>query len=217
MMSLGQNTVSGEMLRSFVERLERIAEQKSDLTADANVVKAEAKQHGFVPKFIDAVVKIRKLKPSEYQEAEALLDSYKHAMGMVADTPLFRTVDLMSVDVTSKEQVVEAMKKFVPANGSITIDAGGAPVRMTRDKDGNVSVTEVVERPVEPKNPAAKPGAALKAPVPDVDVENAERLGAQAFRDDMPIIRNPFPFGDHRRPAWDKGWRDASGTDGMGD
>lgn len=41
-------------------------------------------------------------------------------------------------------------------------------------------------------------------------------LGAQAFKDNVAIVKNPFPFGDGRRPRWDEGWRRASGTDGMG-
>jgi hypothetical protein len=51
---------------------------------------------------------------------------------------------------------------------------------------------------------------------PAVDADGAEVLGRDAFGSNQPIITNPFPFGDPRRPRWDAGWRKASGTDGMG-
>lgn len=60
------------------------------------------------------------------------------------------------------------------------------------------------------------PSPAPKADVPDVDPDGAEALGRQAFKDNEPIIANPFPFGDGRRGRWDSGWRKESGTDGMG-
>lgn len=216
-MTLGRNTVSGEALRGVIERVENIDLQKKQLTDDRGAVLAEAKASGFVPGAINAVVRLRKLKPSVRQEAETLLDSYLHAMGEATDTPLFRAVGLMKVDITSREQVIDAMKKFVPSSGSITIDAGGAPVRLTRDADGNVAVTEVVEKPVEMPKPGAAPkGAAPKAEVPDVDAAGAEMLGRKAFKGDIPIIKNPFPFGDPRRARFDEGWRRESGGDGMG-
>lgn len=215
-MSIGHNTVAGEALRGFVERIERINEEKKQLSADAAAIMADAKAQGYVPAAIRFIVKKRQMKPSDRQECEALEDTYLHAMGMATETPLFRHVNLISVDVTSRESVIESMKKFVPANGSITVEAGGAPVRLTRDKDGNITVAEVIEKPVKVPEASAQKGPKAKPAVPDVDAAGAEQLGHQAFKDDVPIIGNPFPYGDARRPAWDKGWRDESGTDGMG-
>lgn len=218
MMSMGKNTVGGELLRGFVDRIENINEQIKQLGKDKGVVMAEAKQAGIVPAGVTFIVKKRKMKPSERAEAEALEDMYMHAMGMAADNPLFRAVGLMKIDITSRDAVIEAMKKFVPASGSIEVDAGGGPkVRLTRDKDGNVSVMEVVEKPVAPTPPAGSKPAATKEPPPDVDGDGAEMLGHDAFKADVPIIGNPFPFGDSRRARWDKGWRDESGGDGMDD
>ena len=214
---IGHNTIASETLRAYVERMERIGEEKKQLGTEAAAVLAEAKSVGFLPAAIRFVLKKRQMKPSDRQEAEALEETYLHAMGMAVEPPLFRHVNLMSVDITSREQVIESMKKFVPTNGSITIEAGGSPVRLTRGADGAISVTEVVEKPVP--QPAAKPGAKaapVKPDVPDVDAEAAEALGRQAFRDDLPVIKNPFPFGDARRPRWDAGWRNESGSDGMG-
>jgi uncharacterized protein (UPF0335 family) len=216
-MTMGQNTIGGELLRRFVERIEHINEQMKQLGADKAVIMSEAKRANLVPAGISYVVRKRKMKPSDRQESEALEDMYLHAMGMAADNPLFRMVGLMKVDVASKDSVIEAMKKFVPTNGSIEVDAGGGPrVRLTRDKEGNVSVTEVVEKPMQPaaRNESLRPP---KADVPDVDAATAEQLGRDAFKADVAIIENPFPYGDERRARWDKGWCDESGSDGMDD
>jgi uncharacterized protein (UPF0335 family) len=216
--TIGKNTIGAELLRGFVDRVESINAQIKQLGQDKAVVLAEAKAANLVPAAINFIVKKRKMKPSQRSEAEALEDMYMHAMGMAGDTPLFRAVGLMKVDITSRESVIDAMKKFVPANGSITVEAGGAPVRLTRDGEGNISVTEVIEKPVQQELPkTGKRGAPPKAEVPDVTPAVAESMGRQAFKDDVPIINNPFPFGDARRPLWDRGWRDESGGDGMGD
>jgi uncharacterized protein (UPF0335 family) len=146
-MTIGRNTVSGEALAGFVDRIEAIRAQKKALGADETFVLAEAKQGGFVPTAIRHVVQLRAMKPHARQEAEAIRDQYLHALGMASDMPLFRQVGLMSVDVASRESVIEALKAFVPENGSIVIEAGGRPVRLTRDKGGEVTAAEVVDPP----------------------------------------------------------------------
>lgn len=214
--SIGKNTITGELLRGFVERVENINGQIKQLGQDKAVVMAEAKAAGLLPAGVTYIVKKRKLKPSERAESEALQDMYLHAMGMAADNPLFRAVGLMKVDITARDSVIEAMKKFVPQNGSIEVEAGGGPkMRLTRDKDGNVAVTEITEKPVDAPKPSGHPRP-TKPDVPDVDGDGAEELGHAAFKADVPVIDNPFPYGDARRPRWDKGWRDESGSDGMG-
>ena len=214
--AIGKNTVSGEQLRSYVERVERIREIKKQATDDEKLVMAEAKSTGFIPKIIAYCVKVRAMKPSDYQEDVALSDMYLSELGMLPEPPLFRAVGLIAVDITAKDQVIQAMKAFVPANGSIIVEAGGVPVRLTRNASGTVEATDVAPKPA----PAAKPEGYVstkeKPPVPDVDLDGAESLGRQAVKDDVPIIRNPFPFGDNRRAAWDLGWRRQAGGDGMG-
>jgi uncharacterized protein (UPF0335 family) len=218
-MTLGQNTPSAVALSSFVERIERIRADKKQLGEDEALVIAEAKSQGFVPAAIKHVIKLRGMKPSQREEAESIVDSYLHALGMAPDTPLFRSVGMMAVDTASREQVIEALKRLVPDSGSIIVDAGGKPVRLVRGDDGQVTVTDWVEPAPAPRAQPAPNGGGQRPnrePPPDVDGEGAERLGGEAFRGDKPIISNPFPFGDDRRPRWDAGWRKASGTDGMG-
>lgn len=214
---IGRNTIAGELLRGFVERVENIEEKIDSLKSDRKVVMAEAQAAGLLPTGVRYIVKKRKMKPSERAEDDALKAMYLHAMGMEPDNPLFRAVGLMSADVLTRESVINAMKKFVPVGGSIEVDAGGGPkVRITRDKDGAITVSEVIEKPVTGPANATPSKASAKPAVPDCDGNGAEDLGRAAFRADQPIIANPFPFGDARRARWDKGWRDESGGDGMG-
>lgn len=214
----GKNSVSGEQIRSYVERYERLEVEKKEIGDEQKAVMAEAKAAGFDTKILRHCIKVRTKKPADYHEAQALADMYLSALGMVTEPPLFRAANRIGVDIAAKESVIEALKNFVPENGSIIIEAGGAPVRLTRDKDGTVTAQDVIERPAPAAGSAPPPGRRHRAPqdVPDVSPDEAEALGAQAARDNVPIIKNPFPFGDERRPRWDKGWRAGSGNGGFG-
>lgn len=211
------NGLAAEELRRFVERVEVIRTDKKDLSEDEKLVMAEAQAAGFNPAMIRHVIKVRSKKPSEVEEARALEGLYLSALGMQKELPLFRSIDLISVDVSAKEQVIEALKKFVPSNGSIVIETGGKPLRLCRDQNGDVSVSDV-EKPKRSEPPESASSAARKTstPVPECSADEAEEMGREAAQKDIPIIKNPFPFGDSRRARWDLGWRKEAGNDGMG-
>lgn len=69
-------------LRSFIERIERLEEERSALSADIREVYAEAKGQGFDNKIMRQVVRLRKLDRADRQEQEAMLDLYLSALGM---------------------------------------------------------------------------------------------------------------------------------------
>ncbi len=71
-----------EHLRSFIERVERLEEERQALTADIREVYAEAKGQGFDTKIMRQVVRLRKLETADRQEQEAMLDLYLSALGM---------------------------------------------------------------------------------------------------------------------------------------
>ncbi|MBK5909950.1 hypothetical protein CCR85_00380 [Rhodothalassium salexigens] len=72
--------VSGAQLRQFIERIERLEEEKKAIADDIKDVYAEAKANGFDPKIMRQVIKVRKMETQERQELEALLDVYLHAL-----------------------------------------------------------------------------------------------------------------------------------------
>ncbi len=217
-MSLGKNTVSGQELTSFVERVETIeARQKFDSQEKAAIY-AEAKSRGFTPGAIRYVVKVRKEKPHNRQEREAMQDMYLHALGMDTEPPLFRFAGLAAIDTSARDQVIERMREFVPpaGDGHIDVKFGQVTIRLTRDKDGNVSDEEVAEIKAAPKPDKSAKLDAQREPVPDVDQAGAKLIGRQYAEENRPIIDNPFRFGDDRRAAFEEGWREATGSDGMG-
>ena len=77
-----------DQLKAFVERVERLEEEKKAIADDIRDVYAEAKGNGFDVKTLRTVVRLRKQDANERAEAEALLETYLHALGMLADLPL---------------------------------------------------------------------------------------------------------------------------------
>lgn len=75
--------VAGKQLKAFIERVERLEEEKQAITDDIKEVYGEAKGNGFDTKVMRQVVKLRKMDRADRQEFEAILDLYMHALGMV--------------------------------------------------------------------------------------------------------------------------------------
>ena len=71
-----------EHLRSFVERIERLEEEKKALADDIKEVYSEAKGTGFDTKVMRQVIRLRKMESADRQEQEAMLDLYLSALGM---------------------------------------------------------------------------------------------------------------------------------------
>jgi uncharacterized protein (UPF0335 family) len=71
-----------DQLKSIVERIERLEEEKAALTEDIREVYSEAKGNGFDTKIIRQVVRLRKIDRADRQEQEAILDLYLAALGM---------------------------------------------------------------------------------------------------------------------------------------
>ncbi len=75
--------VAGDQLKSIVERIERLEEEKAALSEDIKEVYAEAKANGYDTKILRTVIRLRKQDSAERQEQEALLDLYLAALGMM--------------------------------------------------------------------------------------------------------------------------------------
>ena len=75
-------TVASGQLRAFIERIERLEEEKQTIADDIKEVFAEAKGTGFDTKAMRTIIRLRKKDANERQEEEAILDLYKAALGM---------------------------------------------------------------------------------------------------------------------------------------
>ncbi|MEC9433936.1 MAG: DUF2312 domain-containing protein [Pseudomonadota bacterium] len=76
-------TVSAGQLRAIVERIERLEEEKKEVAEQIKEVYAEAKGNGFDAKTLRKIVALRKKKPEERSEEEAMLELYMNALGML--------------------------------------------------------------------------------------------------------------------------------------
>jgi uncharacterized protein (UPF0335 family) len=78
----GKSTIQAERLKSFIERIERLEEERAALTGDIREVYAEAKSAGYDTKVMRQIVRLRKMDAADRQEQQALLDVYIQAVGL---------------------------------------------------------------------------------------------------------------------------------------
>jgi uncharacterized protein (UPF0335 family) len=77
--------IAGERLKSFIERIERLEEEKRALAEDIKEVFSEAKGVGFDVRTMRQILRLRRMDQEDLDEQEALLDTYKRALGMAPD------------------------------------------------------------------------------------------------------------------------------------
>lgn len=77
--------LSAEHLKQYIERVERLEEEKRTIAEDIKEVYAEAKGNGFDTKTMREIIKLRKLEDNERDELEHILDIYKRALGMISE------------------------------------------------------------------------------------------------------------------------------------
>ena len=81
---MAETAIARDQLRSIVERIERLEEEKKAISDDIRDVYGEAKGNGYDTKVLRQVIRIRKQDKTEVQEQEAIRDLYLHALGMLA-------------------------------------------------------------------------------------------------------------------------------------
>lgn len=76
------DNVSAEQLRLFIERAERLEEEKRGINDDLKDVFAEMKSTGFDPKIVKQIIRMRRMEKHQLQEQDALLETYRGAIGL---------------------------------------------------------------------------------------------------------------------------------------
>lgn len=79
---MAEGNVSAEQLRLFIERVERLEEEEKGIRDDKRDVYSEMKSNGYDVKIVRQIVRLRKMETHDRQEMEALLDTYKSALGI---------------------------------------------------------------------------------------------------------------------------------------
>jgi uncharacterized protein (UPF0335 family) len=77
-----------DQLKSIIERIERLEEEKKAISDDIRDIYAESKGNGYDVKALRTIIRMRKQDATERAEQEAILETYMHALGMLADLPL---------------------------------------------------------------------------------------------------------------------------------
>ena len=72
-----------DQLKAIVERIEKLEEEKKAISDDIRDVYAESKANGFDVKALRAIIRLRKIEPTEREEQDAILETYMHALGML--------------------------------------------------------------------------------------------------------------------------------------
>jgi uncharacterized protein (UPF0335 family) len=84
--TIGHNSeysVSKDQLKSIIERIERMEEEKKVISEDIRDIYAESKGNGFDVKALRTIVRMRKQDPNDRQQAETILETYMHALNMI--------------------------------------------------------------------------------------------------------------------------------------
>jgi len=76
------DNVAADQLRLFIERIERLEEEKKGIADDVKDVYLEAKAQGYDTKTMRAIIRLRKMEKNARQEADALLETYRAALGI---------------------------------------------------------------------------------------------------------------------------------------
>jgi uncharacterized protein (UPF0335 family) len=113
-MTMKSETVAA--LKVYLERVERLEDERKSLGDDVRQVYAEAKAAGFDAKGIRSMVKRRRQDPAILAEEDTILETYMHAVGMLPENPLAAAVSRMAVDTLARDQVIEALQAMVPVN-----------------------------------------------------------------------------------------------------
>ena len=79
---MSEGNVAADQLRLFIERIERLEEEKQGIADDVKDVYAEAKANGYDTKTMRKIVALRKMEKHARDEADALLDTYRSALGL---------------------------------------------------------------------------------------------------------------------------------------
>ncbi len=122
--------VSAQRLKSFIERIERLEEERKALGGDLREVYSEAKGGGFDVKIIRQVVKLRKMDKADRQEQEALLNFYLPGGGLCAGAPSHRGQPPPTTEPQSNAAATIAAARPAPPRMSFTRCPSARPMKM---------------------------------------------------------------------------------------
>jgi uncharacterized protein (UPF0335 family) len=143
--------VAGDQIKSFIERVERLEEERCTIADDIKSVYAEAKGRGFNVPALRAVIKLRKQDKAEREEFAAVLDTYMLNLGMISPGELGPVAsDRYRADLVEQgKRALDGMERAYARDHdtAVTISTPGrAPVETTLETSGNIATAAQTQR-----------------------------------------------------------------------
>ncbi len=179
--------IAGDRLKSFIERIERMLEEKKAIGEDISEVFAEAKGTGFSPKIMRLIIKERAMDKDDLDEQESLLDLYRRALGML---PLF--------------EAAENAAGKAPATIEQAPAADAAPADPEPPQDTPAGKTKLSLRKRADAE-AASPSTAT----PEEQME-AKLMGEKAGSAGQLHTKNPHALSSPLHMPWVRGWKEGA-------
>ena len=175
--------IAGDRLKSFIERAERLEEEKRALAADLKEVFTEARGAGFDVKIMRKIIAERRRDKDAVDEEQTLLDVYRRALGMLADLPLGESAVAAARKKPKGTLRAEVRAKFEDA-GFAGDGSAGNPFHLA-DEPGPKSSPESIEFERDP----------------------ASELGRAAAAAGRAAATNPYPLdAPDNRAIWQEAW-----------
>jgi uncharacterized protein (UPF0335 family) len=174
-------TVSADRLKSFVERIERLEEERVAIASDIKDIYTEAKSIGYDVGTMRKVIRLRGMDAADRAEQQALLDTYMHALGMID------RIDARLAAGESQRQIAEAenvSKSTVQRRGP-KLDGETASSKTDRHNPETGEITETADAALRAEAPFGIPQIAGVIP-PSVKPDPECREGSGTYSDDMP-------------------------------
>lgn len=172
-------------LEGYIERLERLLEERAGLNEDMAEIYQEAKDAGFVPKLMREIIRERAMEPDARVERENMLNLYRNQLGMLADLPLGEA----------------AMKSAAEAPL-----AGRGSGKGKRGKQAEAAADAVDEGAEGLADPTPITSGRKKAAPRATGTGHSHGAGAEAAEKGRPRDENPHPDGSISHAEWDAGW-----------
>ena len=186
------NMSKADLIRYYVERVETADDRIKKAQKERRRILNDAHDQGLDKGTLSDMIKLRKKSSFDRQEADSLQQVYRAALGILDGTPL---------GATAIKRLEKPERLTPPANDQQVPEA----------PDATADVADQADAPAD--NPLIK----MLAPsqVSEADIDTARHEGREAASKGEQVWMNPYFSADPRRAAWDEGWCQAAGSDGM--
>ncbi len=112
---MAEGTVAADQLRLFIERIERLEEEKKAIADDVRDVYSEAKANGYDTKIMRMIVRLRKMETHTRQEQDALLETYRAALGSSVKEPPWPAIPNIRTSCTARARRTRSARRCSPS------------------------------------------------------------------------------------------------------